>query len=98
MGDLTAAHNATRCTAKSKRTGESCRAPAVRGWAVCRMHGAKGGAKPGREHPNWKHGGRSAEAVMLRKLVSEIGRESRKLAEAINVPDNTTTNAPKGDI
>ena len=35
---------------------------------------------------------------MLRKLVSEIGRESRKLAEAINVPDNTTTNASKWDI
>jgi hypothetical protein len=39
------AHVAPRCTAKSKRTGKPCRAPAVRGWKVCRMHGARGGAQ-----------------------------------------------------
>ncbi len=31
---------APRCTARSKRTGLPCRSPAVRGWRVCRMHGA----------------------------------------------------------
>ena len=30
----------TQCTAKSKRTGEQCKAQAVRGYSVCRMHGA----------------------------------------------------------
>jgi FtsX-like permease family len=35
------AHAAPRCTATSKRTGKPCRAPAVRGWHVCRMHGAR---------------------------------------------------------
>jgi len=35
------AHAAPRCTATSKRTGKPCRAPAVRGWQVCRMHGAR---------------------------------------------------------
>ena len=29
-----------QCTAKSKRTGERCRANAVDGYTVCRMHGA----------------------------------------------------------
>ena len=34
------AHNAPGCTARSKRSGQRCRAPAVKGWRVCRMHGA----------------------------------------------------------
>jgi hypothetical protein len=34
---------ALRCSATSKRTHERCKAPAVRGWAVCRFHGARGG-------------------------------------------------------
>ena len=35
-----------RCTATSKRTRQRCKAPAVRGWNVCRFHGARGGAPP----------------------------------------------------
>lgn len=50
------AHAAPRCTAMSKRSGHRCRAPAVRGWSVCRMHGARGGAPEGANHPNYKHG------------------------------------------
>ena len=38
---------APRCTARAKRTGSTCKAPAVRGWSVCRMHGAHGGAPSG---------------------------------------------------
>jgi hypothetical protein len=34
-------------SARSKRSGQPCRAPAVRGWQVCRMHGARGGAPHG---------------------------------------------------
>jgi hypothetical protein len=37
-------HLALRCHAKSKRSGFQCRAPAVRGAEVYRMHGAGGGA------------------------------------------------------
>lgn len=47
------------------------------------MHGARGGARPGPANPNWKHGERSAEAVALRKLVNSLGRDARKLAEAL---------------
>lgn len=36
-----------RCTVKAKRTCQRCRCPAVTGWAVCRVHGAHGGARPG---------------------------------------------------
>jgi hypothetical protein len=41
------AHSAPRCTAKSKRSGLTCGSPAVKGWLVCRMHGAGGGAPKG---------------------------------------------------
>ena len=34
---------ALQCTAMSKRSGQRCKNPAVRGWTVCRMHGAGGG-------------------------------------------------------
>ena len=95
---MQSAHDAPRCTAKSKRTGQPCKAPAVRGWSVCRMHGARGGAKAGALHPNWKHGGRSAEAVEIRKLVNALGRESRELAEAIDFQKSQLTNDLKGDI
>ena len=40
-----------RCKAKSKRTGEKCKNPAVKGYTVCRVHGANpknhGGAPKG---------------------------------------------------
>lgn len=47
---------APRCTAMSKRTRQPCRAPAVRGWNVCRFHGARGGAPKGKANGAWKHG------------------------------------------
>lgn len=75
-------NRAPRCTATSKRTGQPCRAPAVRGWRVCRFHGARGGSKAGRGANAYKHGLRSAEAVEERKALNELLRECRKgLAE-----------------
>jgi hypothetical protein len=35
---------ALRCHAKSKRSAFECQSPAVRGYRVCRMHGAGDGA------------------------------------------------------
>ena len=67
---------APRCTAHSKRTGLPCKAPAVRGWNVCRMHGARGGAKPGAAHPGYKHGLRSQQARQLTKLINQISRSA----------------------
>ncbi|SFI56130.1 hypothetical protein [Jannaschia pohangensis] len=81
---MQSAHGAPRCTAKSKRTGNPCRAPAVRGCTVCRMHGARGSAKPGTAHPNWKHGGRSGDMVNLRKLANALSRETRNLADGMD--------------
>jgi hypothetical protein len=38
-------HPAMRCTACSKRLKERCNNPAVTGFTVCRMHGARGGPR-----------------------------------------------------
>jgi hypothetical protein len=73
------AHAAPRCTARSKRTGLRCRAPAVRGYSVCRMHGARGGAPQGKRNGNYKHGGRTNEAIAEMREVNELLRLVRKL-------------------
>ena len=71
------AHAAPRCTATSKRSGQRCKGPAVRGWTVCRFHGARGGHSPGPGHPSYRHGGRTQEAEAVRKAVNEVARDGR---------------------
>lgn len=70
---------APRCTATSKRSGSRCKAPAVRGWSVCRFHGAGGGAPAGEENGQYKHGGRTHEAQAIRKLASVLQRLSQEV-------------------
>lgn len=65
---------APRCTATAKSTGERCRNPAKRGWAVCRVHGAGGGAPCGEAHPNYRHGMRTVEMLRVRALVQMLSR------------------------
>ena len=81
------AHAAPRCTAKSKRTGERCKAPAVKGWRVCRMHGAWGGHTAGSSHPSWKHGMRSREWIETRKHINELSREAKEIKALIKLVD-----------
>jgi hypothetical protein len=65
---------APRCRAKSKRTGLPCRSPAVRGYRVCRMHGARGGAPKGKKNGNFRHGGRTKEATSASRYINELAR------------------------
>jgi hypothetical protein len=74
------AHAAPRCTARSKWTKDQCRAPAVRGWRVCRMHGARGGAPTGEHNGNYRHGLWTAEAIAERRRLMEFIREARRFA------------------
>lgn len=67
--------DAKQCTATAKSTGERCQNPAVKGWDVCRMHGAgtpnndaTGGAPP-------KHG---RYAAKRRESLQEKIREYRE--------------------
>src|SRR3954451_22306747 len=71
---MQSAHDAPRCQAKSKRTGEPCRAPAVRGYRVCRMHGARGGAPEGKRNGNFRHGARSKEASGASRYINALAR------------------------
>lgn len=66
------AHQSPRCTAHSKRSGFLCKNPAVRGWAVCRMHGAGGGCKSGAQHPNFRHGLRTRSMREIQGLVRKL--------------------------
>jgi hypothetical protein len=70
--------NARRCTAMSKRTKERCKAPAVRGWTVCRFHGAGGGAPKGEANGSYKHGLHTQEARAERRLLSNLLQQTRK--------------------
>jgi hypothetical protein len=68
------AREAPRCRAKSKRTGNPCRAPAVQGYRVCRMHGARGGAPAGNRNGNYRHGARTKETIETAHLIKKIRR------------------------
>ena len=69
---------ARRCTATSKRTKERCKAPAVRGWTVCRFHGARGGAPEGKRNGRYRHGLFTKEAHEERVLLRALLERSRK--------------------
>src|SRR5262249_51849220 len=72
------AHAAPRCTATSKRSRQPCRAPAVKGWKVCRMHGARGGAPKGKRNGTYGHGARTTAAINAARLVALLGRLARQ--------------------
>lgn len=67
---------APRCNARAKRSGERCKCPAVKGWTVCRVHGARGGAPSGERHPNYLHGCRAKEFSEIRKKTMKLCRMS----------------------
>jgi hypothetical protein len=74
---------APRCTAKSKRTGQRCKAPAVRGWKVCRFHGARGGAPKGKANLAWRHGRYSEKAKVERLLVKLLLKDASSLRKLL---------------
>ncbi len=76
-------HLSPRCTATSKRTRKPCRAAAVRGWAVCRFHGARGGAPKGARNGAYKHGDHTTEAIETRRVIRELIRESRDMLASL---------------
>jgi uncharacterized protein YjcR len=74
-------HQALRCHAKSKRSGLQCRAPAVQGSSVCRMHGAGGGAPRGNRNA-LKHGEFTAETLALKREIQALARLARETMAA----------------
>lgn len=84
MNNIHAAHAAPRCKATSKRTRQPCKAPAVRGWSVCRFHGAHGGGPKGKANGAYRHGRYTREALAMRRALSVLLRESRATLATIN--------------
>jgi hypothetical protein len=74
---------AVRCSARSKRTGLPCKGPAVTGWAVCRFHGARGGAPNGPANGAYRHGNKTKQAQANRKAVRELLAEVAALLKAL---------------
>ena len=77
------ANAAPRCAARSKRAGEPCMAPAVRGKRVCRMHGAHGGAPEGKAHGSYRHGRFTCKAMAGRRSLAELLAAVRQTIAAI---------------
>ncbi|WP_416385531.1 HGGxSTG domain-containing protein [Tsuneonella sp. CC-YZS046] len=74
--------NAKLCGARN-RAGKSCRCPAVRGKARCRMHGGRNpGAPRGKRNGMWKHGGSTREALALRRAATRPCLRCRKPFES----------------
>ncbi len=72
---------AAQCTALSKRSGVRCKNPAVRGYSVCRMHGAGGGAPIGN-----KNAVVNGEYMEINRGLHRINREwERNLREKLAV-------------
>ncbi len=80
-------HLSPRCSARSKRTLERCRAPAVKDWTVCRFHGAGGGGPKGKRNGNYKHGLYTDEAKEERRALSALLRASRKSLDDLSGQD-----------
>jgi len=74
-----AMRQARRCNANSKRTGLPCKAPAVRGYNVCRMHGARGGAPMGKANGRYVHGARTTQFRAAMALVKMCAKAAKDL-------------------
>jgi hypothetical protein len=70
---LTALVNHSGQVCPTKRSGKQCQSPAVRGYSVCRMHGAGGGAPRGNRNA-LKHRAHTAEARALNREIQALAR------------------------
>ena len=77
---VTLMNAAPRCKARSKRSQQACRAPAIRGRDTCRMHGGRSpGAPKGERNGNFKLGLHTNEIMALKRELSAIWRNARQL-------------------
>jgi hypothetical protein len=47
----------------------------VRGYRVCRMHGARGGAPEGKRNGNYRHGYRTRKTIETKMLIAAIRKK-----------------------
>ena len=59
----------------------------MRGWNVCRFHGARGGAPKRKANGAWKHGHYSEEAKAERLLVKLLLKDAASLQKLLSKGD-----------
>lgn len=86
---------AKQCTARSRRSGLSCKNPAAYGCKTCKVHGARKpeSIKRGKDHPNFVHGRRTLEAQAEQSTAS---RKLQQLEDAMHVLKMTTAKRTPG--
>ena len=76
------AQTAPRCRARCRRSKLPCRAPAMRGKPVCRLHGGKGGAPKGERNGAYRTGRYTGDARVESQATRALRRELRPLIDA----------------
>ncbi len=90
-----------KCSAKSKRTGNGCMAPAMRGKAVCKTHGGRSTGPRTAEgierirQAQLKHGERTKEAVAESRSMSAKMLYLRDIGDHVGMFEGTHTRGRK---
>ncbi len=90
-----------KCSAKSKRTGKGCMAPAMRGKAVCKTHGGRSTGPRSVEgierirQAQLKHGERTSEAVAESRRMSAKMLYLRDIGDHVGMFEGTHTRGRK---
>jgi len=91
-GNTAAMRASPRCGART-RNGKTCRAPALRGKARCRMHGgAWGSGAPDGNGNAVKHGYFTAEAIEERRFVRTVLEDAEDLLRRLPAVSDTIRN------
>ena len=56
----------------------------MKGWAVCRMHGAGGGAPEGKRNGNYRNGSRTKRTMAAMMAVQAMARLCRQTLDALD--------------
>jgi hypothetical protein len=79
---LALAQTAPRCRARCRQSKLPCKAPAMRGKPVCRLHGGKGGGPKGERNGAYRTGRHTTEAKADRRELRVLLRQLRRLIGA----------------
>jgi hypothetical protein len=62
-----------------------CMAPAVKGWKVCRFHGARGGAPKGERNGRYRHGLYCQTTITEREMVRDFMNKCIAILSTLNL-------------
>lgn len=97
QGVVGSADDSRRCTAKANRTGERCRAPAIKGGVVCRVHG--GAAKHVQQAAKERLLGMVEPAMVeLRKIIAKRDTTDADKLRAIQMVLDRTGYGPRSTL